>query len=157
MCEILTVSLDCVDLQNTWSPCSGSGCYGDGWKTDTFFLFNKIRVTFWKTFHTLQSSPPPFFKVSKTNPLSGKLRNQQRRVSRKQLKMPLTVQQGRRDWWTHNLGYMWSGWGPASWPAGRAGSPGPWRGSQWGSCRPTTDVSGSEPLERSRPEPPTTG
>lgn len=45
---ILTVSPDCVNLQNTSDPCSGYGCYGDAWKkkekkkATNIFLTNQI-------------------------------------------------------------------------------------------------------------------
>lgn len=40
--EILTVSLNWVNLQNTASPCSGFGCYGDAWNKNILSTNQKL-------------------------------------------------------------------------------------------------------------------
>lgn len=146
---ILTVSPDCVTLQNTLDPCSGYGCYGGAWKkkaSNNFFSW-QIRFYLIKSFpNKLQFSKSPSKVFKKTN-----------KTRASKWKTSLTGQRGQRGWWRHSLECVWSGWGPASWPEGTATSRVPPLGFLLRSCRPTTGASESRLLWRPKPEPQTAG
>lgn len=151
---ILTVSPDCLNLQNTSAPCSEYGCYGGAWGKKKsrkyfffFFLTNQIlsHQIISKQAAVSKSRSSLFFFFFKYSP------------KRTQSQASLTGQQGQRGWWRHSLECVWSGWGPASWPEGTARSRVPPLGFLLRSCHPATGALESKLLWRPKPEPQTAG
>lgn len=142
---ILTVSPNSVNLQNISDPWSGYGCCGGAWGRKK--IATNIFWTNQKSSHHFQTHSN--FQIMQNNHF------QRNTDQRGQNETSLTGQRGQRGWRRHSLECVWSCWGPASWPAGTAGSLVPPLGFLLRSCHPTTGASERKLLWRPKPEPQT--